>query len=126
MAKSKRNFNVSSETEKDLSVIIDSKYQLRKSAEKQSMRYNLINGGKELVPRNRSYGRYDFIPKMRKYETNISKFKPEFLQAISENPSIFRRQNGENTNFADEQSLMKSISRTSISPTQSSKLLGYK
>jgi len=58
---------------------MNGKYSLKKSAEKQAMRYNFIDGTKELVPRNRSHGRYEMIPDLRKYEKSIGKSKPEYL-----------------------------------------------
>ena len=100
LAESKRNFNNSTETKEDSQSYFNSKFERKKIAMQQAMSYNFINGSKEFISRISSPGRNRLIPEIKRYDYN-GHCKPEYLKGILENASIFRRQNGDSTNFAD-------------------------
>jgi uncharacterized protein YaiL (DUF2058 family) len=100
LAESKRKFNNSTESKEDTLMFLQAKFAMKKIALQAARDYNFINGSKEGIARISSPGRYRLIPERQRYDYN-GHCKPDYLKGIEENASIFRRQNGDNTNFAD-------------------------
>lgn len=123
MANSKRSFNVNSESKRD--VTGEKILKVGGCVPLNATSRDIISGRLQKVGEQtvRANFRRSLLPPSKRYEFN-GHFKPEYQLNTQRDPTAFRQQNNEPTNYANEAHTQRNMTRVSLSPSQSKAMLG--